>query len=67
MTAFDWAQECAYIARVTDKRGNVKEMNYDLPTFVRYCEMQRNAATREGRHDSATYIQECLDELKGAQ
>jgi hypothetical protein len=63
MNANDWREECNYISDVTDKRGNVKEMNYDKATFVRYCEMQRDVATREGFHDTAQYIQHCLDDL----
>jgi hypothetical protein len=62
-----WQQECIYIARVTDVRGNVPEMNHDCATFVRYCEMQRDAATREGFHDSAQYIQHCIDDLTAAK
>ncbi len=61
--AMGWVTECDYIARVTDLRGNVPEMRGDLETFRRYCAMQRDAATREGFHDSATYIQECMDDL----
>jgi hypothetical protein len=64
MNCFDWAQECDYIARVTDARGRVPEMNHNLETFIRYCEMQQNAATRAGVHDAATYIGECLDDLR---
>lgn len=63
-TAFEWSQECTYISNVTDKRGNVAEMNRDKSVFVTYCEMQRDAATRDGQHDAATYIQECLDDLQ---
>jgi hypothetical protein len=58
-----WVRECKYISDVTDKRGNVKEMGYSKATFVTYCEMQRNAAQREGRFDTATYIQQCIDDL----
>lgn len=65
MTCGEWVAECAYISDVTDKRGNVREMNYDHATFLRYCEMQRDRATREGMHDSAQYIQHCIDDLKG--
>lgn len=61
--AMCWVAECDYIARVTAVRGNVREMNHDRETFIRYCEMQRDAATRAGFHDSATYIQECIDDL----
>lgn len=67
MTDREWVAECVYIARVTDLGGAVKEMNNDRATFVRYCEMQRDAATRDGRDDSAQYIQHCIDDLKGAQ
>lgn len=61
----EWSEECSYIARVTDRRGNVPEMNRDLPTFLRYCAMQRDSATREGFDDSAQYIQHCIDDLQG--
>jgi hypothetical protein len=60
---FDWVQECVYISDVADKKGRVKEMNYDKATFVKYCEMQRDAAKRAGRYDSAEYIQQCIDDL----
>lgn len=63
-TDLDWSNECLYISRVTDQRGKVREMNYDKQTFISYCEMQRDEATRQGRHDSAQYIQHCLDDLK---
>jgi hypothetical protein len=66
MTLTEWVKECTYIASVTDKRGNVREMNHDAATFIRYCEMQRNAAEREGFDDSALYIQECIDDLKAS-
>ena len=59
----DWTDECRYISEVTDKRGNVKEMGYSKATFLTYCEMQLAAARRQGRFDSATYIQECIDDL----
>ena len=64
-TDFDWARECEYISDVTSKQGRVKEMNNDQRVFLRYCEMQRDCATRDGKHDSATYIQHCIDDLTG--
>ena len=63
MKLSDWVDECRYIARVTDKQGSVREMNNDKATFIRYCEMMRDQAEREGFFDSALYIQECLDDL----
>ncbi len=68
MKDFDWAAECRYIAAATDNamRGNVPaEFNGDRGIFIRYCEMQRNAATRDGRDDSAQYIQHCIDDMEG--
>lgn len=69
-TDFDWSRECDYIHyTTTDCLGHgashrsMKSFNYDKACFVRYCEMQRDCATRDGHHDSATYIQECLDDL----
>lgn len=62
-TAFTWAQECSYIAKVTDKGGRAREMNNDKATFIRYCTMQRDTAARQGFDDSAQYIQHCIDDL----
>lgn len=73
-TDFEWSRECGYISDVTDKvlRTDRAELhpamanfNHDRPCFIRYCEMQRDSATRDGRHDSAQYIQHCLDDLEG--
>lgn len=64
MDANEWREECNYISGVvTDKRGIVKECNYDRACFSRYCQMQRDSAEREGFYDAATYIQECMDDL----
>ena len=63
-TDFEWQAECRYISDVTDKKGNVPEMNNDKATFIRYCEMQLADAERQGFYDTATYIQHCLDDLK---
>lgn len=74
-TAFDWSRECEYISHVTDKclrtdRGEkhpeMRNFNFDRACFIRYCEMQRTSATRDGHHDSAQYIQHCIDDLQGA-
>ena len=63
-TPFEWVQECKYIAMVAEKCGLVREMNSDTETFVRYCEMQRDMATRAGRDDAAEYIQHVIDDMK---
>lgn len=62
-TAFEWQQECRYIDRVADVKGVVSEMSHDTATFVRYCEMQRDSATKDGQHDAAQYIQHVIDDL----
>jgi len=62
-TDLEWAAECGYIELVTARGGKVPALNNDTATFIRYCTMQRDMATREGRHDSAQYIQHCLDDL----
>ena len=59
-----WKLECLYIDKVAKKRGMVREMNYDLPTFVRYFAMQRDMATRDGQHDAAQYIQHVIDDME---
>ena len=62
-TDFEWREECNYIDRVADKKGAVSAMNNDKATFIRYCEMQRDSATRDCQHDAATHIQHVLDDL----
>lgn len=64
MTDFEWQKECNYIARVTERRGIVPEMNNDTQVFIRYCAMQSERAEKQGFYGSATYIQECIDDLK---
>ena len=58
-----WTRECEYICRTTAIEGNVRNMNYDKMTFIRYCEMQKACAERESRGDVVQYIQHCLDDL----
>jgi hypothetical protein len=65
MTDFEWQKECNYIAQVTEKRGIVPEMNNDTQVFIRYCEMQCRMAEKQGFCGPATYIQECIDDLRG--
>jgi hypothetical protein len=71
-TDFEWSHECDYIAIVTNdaltgspvfKARALANFNGDLAVFLRYCEMQRDCATRDGKHDSAEYIQHCIDDL----
>jgi hypothetical protein len=62
-----WREECNYISRVMDRGGRVKEMNNSPATFRRYCEMQRDAAERDGVFDAATYIQEIIDDLPASR
>lgn len=63
MDELKWTQECVYISNVTAKRGMVREMNFSRSTFLGYCAMQRDKATREGHDDTAQYIQHCMDDL----
>lgn len=63
-SVFDWQKECRFIGVCTEFNGRMEQFNNDPACFVRYCEMQRNQATKQGRHDSATYIQECIDDIK---
>ena len=67
MNANEWREECNYISRLADKAGMVPEMNHDIGAAIRYCEMQQAAAEREGFRDAATYIGECLDDMRRAQ
>jgi hypothetical protein len=62
-TAADWQAECEYISRIADKKGESAQFNFDRACFVRYCEMQRNAAEKQAFFDAAEYIQHCIDDL----
>jgi len=59
----EWVAECRFISDATDKRGRMPAFNNDPACFVRYCEMQRDCATRAGHDDAATYIQHCIDDM----
>jgi hypothetical protein len=63
-TVFDWQAECGYISLAADKKGKIREFNFDTDCFIRYCEMQRDAADKQGFFDSAEYIQQCIDDCK---
>lgn len=66
-TISEWCEECTFISNVVTSVTNggsvPSEFNADMACLARYLDMQRDSATREGRHDSATYIQECADDL----
>jgi hypothetical protein len=61
----EWVDECKYIAEQAEPfvRGYGPSEYEDKAQFLRYCTMQRNSAAREGFHDSAQYIQHCIDDL----
>lgn len=40
----DWIQEVDYIRDIAKVRGDVKEFNFDVDCFLRYCIMQANYA-----------------------
>jgi hypothetical protein len=71
-TDFDWSRECDYINYTTldalskwpaTIKKALANFSGDRYCLVRYCEMQRDCATRDGHHDSAQYIQHCIDDL----
>lgn len=67
MNANDWREECNYINEQADpyrRRGWGPSEFENKAQFLRYCTMQRNSATREGFHDTAQYIQHCIDDLE---
>ena len=73
-TLIFWQKECAYISQVTDnvlhgsasdKRRTLVNFSNNVDTLIRYCEMQRDFATKDGFFDSAQYIDHCIDDLKG--
>ena len=63
----EWVIECAFISGAADVRGKLPAFNHDTACFIRYCEMQRNSAVREGFDDAAQYIQHCIDDMEAGQ
>jgi hypothetical protein len=73
-TQIFWVNECAFISQVTDnvlhgsasdKYRTLESFSGNVDTLIRYCEMQRDFATKDGFFDSAQYIDHCIDDLKG--
>lgn len=68
MNVSEWREECAYIGDTTTSAlagtDPLAAFNGDPACFMRYCEMQRNSAEREGFDDAAQYIQHCLDDME---
>lgn len=68
MGLIEWREECVYVQETTDSLLAGTEplalFNGDPSCFLRYCYMQRNAAARESFHDSAQYIQHCIDDME---
>lgn len=56
ITTFKWVDECKYIEAVADS-NDLSNFNSDIECFIRYCEMQKNNAIKEGYDDAAEYIQ----------
>lgn len=65
MKLSEWVEECNYVAEQTEPfvRGCGPSEFANSSAFLRYCEMQRDTATREGFHDTAQYIQHCIDDV----
>ena len=68
MNIGEWREECVYIgdttASVIAGTDPLTNFNGSKECFIRYCKMQRDSAEREGFHDTAQYIQHCIDDLE---
>lgn len=58
-----WRRECIYIDKAMEVQGRIREMNFDTGVFIRYCQMQKASAERDGQHDAATHIEHVLHDL----
>lgn len=76
MNTIEWAVECGYISLLTNAiRGEAKEgkeafqrkFGGDVEAFRRFCREKQAQAEQAGRHDTAAYIGQCLDDLKVAR
>lgn len=74
-TSQEWAHECAYISDTTDAMLVRAEAQIDgvepklaapwpdIDLFVSYCAMMKSLAKRQGFHEAAIRIGDCLDNL----
>lgn len=67
MNAKEWAEECIFIRETTDSlfAGTDPLTNFSgkPSVFMRYCAMQRDAATRDGYPAASAYIADCFTDL----
>jgi len=67
-TISEWREECVFIQETYDSArvgtDPLKNFNGDPACFVRYMYVQRDSAAREGRDDSAQYIQHVIDDAE---
>ena len=56
-----WRDELAYIQSV-DPRDPGPSYNHSPACFASYCDMQANAAQRDGCHDLALQIRGCAED-----
>lgn len=62
-----WVGELEYIERVALLNGAVAEMRGDPETFLRYCQMQLDAANTDSRPEVADRIQALMDTVSVSQ
>lgn len=55
----EWRKECNFLTAEMDKPAAQR-----MGSFLSYCKMQRDAAVRHHRDDSAQYIQHIIDDLE---
>lgn len=64
-TTADWVRVCRTVSRIADNFARIPRERQ--ASELKQTRALRDDATRTGHHDTATYLQECIDDMTGAQ
>ena len=64
-TTAEWVRVCRTVDRVAHNFARVPRVRQ--ASELKKVRTLRDDATRTGHHDTATYLQECIDDMTGAQ
>lgn len=65
LTPHQWSAICGYVSDIADGFARLPQARQ--ASELKQARALRDDATRAGRHDSATYLQECIDDMTGAK
>lgn len=65
LTPHQWSAICGYVSDITDGFAQLPQARQ--ASEIKQARELRDDATRTGHHDTATYLQACIDDMVGAQ